>query len=490
MPTATMPEVQEGQRAISIFGLGHQQRSPFISTVDRVNAMVEMTENGRQQAAIVGMAGLEAVANVGGDPIRGFFMREGELTFYFVTLDRVTKVNLGGAQTTLGTLTTTTGPVWIADNGTQLFINDGAKAYVFNTSTQVFTEVADPDYPVQARGGTFLQSRFWVYTTVGALMGRVYGSDQGNGLSWDGLNFFTPEATPDGIVGVERWFNDLVVFGKSSIEWWTGVSVQVPGLLGFQPITGANVEVGLVGEQAYGMAGQRLLFLGRSRGQADMYEIDNYNVKNISPPGVDADIVIRANHATCVATGYTLSHHPIIQFTFRGTTTDDSATWAYDVSNNLWCRRVSYGQIYYRGLFAVTSAERIFISDAFTGIIYEMKDSVFTEGTAPLIFEVTSIHLLKEGDMLTCHAVQIDVETGLGVAGSNPQAIIQISKDGGHVWSSEAWTTMVGKTGEYRRRVRRRRIGAARDIAIRLRITDPVKRVVCGAYLILEPGLS
>lgn len=478
------------RKAISIFGLGPQQRSPYVSTVDRVNAVVEMTENGRQQAAIYGMPGMNITANIGSDPFRACFMREGELTIYFVALNKFKKYIVGGATTELGTIATNSGPAWISDNGTQLFVNDGTSAYIYNTSTLVWTQITDVDFVSGARGGTFLGGRFWVYITSGPSAGRVYASDQYDGLSWDGLNFFTPEAIPDGIMAVERWFNDLVVFGRSSVEWWSAVSVTLAGSLGYQPISGANTEVGLIGELAIGKSGQKMLFLGRSKGQAGVYEIENYSAKLVSTSAVADDIITRTGHATAVATGYMIGQHPIIQFSFRGTTSLDSITWAIDLSNGLWCKRQSYGKAYYRGLFAVTTVERIFMSDAFTGIIYEVLNSSYVEGSDPLIFELTSIHLLKEGDMLTIHNLQVDCETGLGAPGDNPQAIIQISKDGGHTWSSEAWVTMVGATGEYKRRVQRRRIGAARDIAIRFRITDPVKRVVTGAYISAEPGLS
>src|SRR5262249_49644181 len=156
----------------------------------------------------------------------------GELTFYYIIANRIDKYVLGGATTTLATLTTSSGAAWIADNGIQLFFNDGSTAYIYNTQTSTMTQITDPDFPVAARGGTYLQLRFWVYTldTV-----RFYGSDQLNGLAWDGLIFFNPEATPVGIMGVERWFNDLVVLGRTSIEWWSGPSTAVAGALGFQP---------------------------------------------------------------------------------------------------------------------------------------------------------------------------------------------------------------------------------------------------------------
>src|SRR3990172_11737658 len=109
-----------------------------------------------------------------------------------------------------------------------------------------------------------------------------------------------------------------------------------------------------------------------------------------------------------------------------------------------------------------------------------------------MIFQVTSIHMLKEGDQLSADSVQVDMETGLGTEegqGHNPQGMIQISKDGGHVWGEERFVS-IGKTGEYTRRAIRRRIGAARDIAIRLRVTDPVPRRIVGAYLKFSPGVS
>jgi hypothetical protein len=483
---------QDNRKAIAIFGLGSQQRSPFISTTKRINAVVEMTENGRQQAAIIGMPGLTSYITTGTRPARAFFIREGELTQYAVVDDIIYKLNANLAPEILGTFTTIEGPVWIADSGIELLFNDGVKAYIYNTMTLTFTQITDPSFPANARGGEFLQQRFWVYTTTGVEAGRVYGSDQLNGLSWDPLNFFTPEATPDGIVSITRWFNDLIVWGRTSIEWWTGNSVEIPGLLGFQPITGANTEVGLSGERAYGAVGQRLFFLGRVSGQAGIYEIVNYSAKKVSTPGVDADIVLRGNHTVSIGAGYMIGGHSIFQITFPGDSVQTAITWALDADSMLWCTRESYGKPYYRGLFVQSTLDRIFISDAFTGTFWEMSDASYSEGTDPLIFEVTSIHLLKEGDMLTVDNLQIDVETGLGLSvgqGSDPQGIIQISKDAGHTWGLERWVPL-GKIGEYKRRAARRRIGSARGIAIRFRITDPIPRKVTGAYLIMTAGLS
>lgn len=477
---------------IPIFGLGNQQRSPFISTIKRINCVVEMSENGRQQAALIGLGGLSSYISVGSTPARAIFVREGETNFYAVFEDTIYLLNPTAPAAVLGKLPTFDGPAWIADNGTQLLINDGKKAFIYDTTTMLLSQITDIDFPFEARGACFLAGRFWVYTVSGVLANRVYGSDQFNGLSWDSLNFFTPEATPDGITSVSRWYNNLVIWGSASIEFWAGISVQIPGLLGFQPITGANTQIGLVGERAYAAVGQRLFFLGRTNGQVSVYELKGYSAEPVSIPAIDADIATRTNHDISVATGYTISGHGIFQITFPSAVSQLAVTWALDIGSMIWIERQSYNQPYYRGLIAVSTLDRIFITDAFTGVIWEMSDIYQSEGADPLIFEVTSIHILKKGDKLSINSLQVDMETGLGIAsgqGDNPMGIVQISKDGGHVWGSESMIPL-GKIGNFRARAIRRRIGSARDIAVRFRITDPIPRRVCGAYLMMTPGLS
>lgn len=492
------PMAEQERKAIPIFGLGELQRSPFVSTVERINAVVEMTDDGRQQAAIFGLPGLTTLLDNGGSPARVLFMREGEDVFYTVQDDQVLSVTLAGTLTLLGVLGTTTGPVWIADNGVELLINDGVSPAIFNTATGVYAPITDIDYPTGALGATFHNSRFLVFVPTPnepdpTIEGRVYASDPFAGLLWDGLNFFTPESVPDGIADVVRWKNDVVVFGLSSIEFWNNSAIQlIAGALGYQPIAnGISTEVGLSAVRGWAAAGQQLFFLGRMRGQASVFEMMGYQPKQVSPPKLDADWASILTRSNAICTGYVVAGHPIFQITFP-LPTAGGQTWAYDTSTQLWCERKSINLPYYRGLFAVTSKDRVFMSGAFVGRIFLVSQQVFTEAEEDMIFQVTSKHLLKEGDQLAVDECWVDMETGLGTTegqGSNPQAMLQVSKDGGHVWGMERLVP-IGKTGKYTARATRRRIGAARDIAIRLRITDPVPRRVTGAYLKLTPGVS
>ena len=85
-------------------------------------------------------------------------------------------------------------------------------------------------------------------------------------------------------------------------------------------------------------------------------------------------------------------------------------------------------------------------------------------------------------------AVQINV--GLTAAAQvrrEPQVMLRYSNDGGFTWSSEKWRSL-GRKGKYENRARWNRLGEFRQRVLEISITDPVERVVMGAYAELERG--
>lgn len=84
------------------------------------------------------------------------------------------------------------------------------------------------------------------------------------------------------------------------------------------------------------------------------------------------------------------------------------------------------------------------------------------------------------------------MEAGVGLAsgqGSDPQAMLQWSDDGGFTWSNEMWAP-IGQMGERKRRVRWRRLGKSRDRVFKVTITDPVKVVIVGASVDVKAGAA
>jgi hypothetical protein len=58
--------------------------------------------------------------------------------------------------------------------------------------------------------------------------------------------------------------------------------------------------------------------------------------------------------------------------------------------------------------------------------------------------------------------------------------MLQISRDHGHTFGSEMWTTM-GAIGQYLQRAVWRRLGRQRDLVTKIRVSDSVKTVAVRA---------
>jgi hypothetical protein len=93
-----------------------------------------------------------------------------------------------------------------------------------------------------------------------------------------------------------------------------------------------------------------------------------------------------------------------------------------------------------------------------------------------------SRHVFDENP-ITVRELWLDMETGIGLeGGTEPQVMLQLSKDGGHSWGHERWCS-AGAIGEYSQRVVYRRLGASEDFVIKVRMTEPCKFAVMGAWM-------
>ncbi len=85
-------------------------------------------------------------------------------------------------------------------------------------------------------------------------------------------------------------------------------------------------------------------------------------------------------------------------------------------------------------------------------------------------------------------AVQIGIAfTAAAQVTRMPQVMLRYSDDAGLTWSSEKWRGL-GKVGQYGFRARWNRMGRFRQRVLELSISDPVERVIMGAYAKLERG--
>lgn len=126
------------------------------------------------------------------------------------------------------------------------------------------------------------------------------------------------------------------------------------------------------------------------------------------------------------------------------------------------------------------------IGDAFAGVIGQADFDTFQEYGNTMRALITSPPVHSDRKRVFVPRFEIDVETGVGLpecCGANPQWMMDISKDGGRNFGPLQVFRSMGRIGNYVARLRWLRLGQARQWIFRLQSTDPVRRVIIGAYL-------
>ena len=129
-----------------ILGSAYVARSVNVAASRMVNLFPEIVpEGGKEPAFLQRAPGLRLLASVGSGPIRGMWAFGDYM--YVVSGDKLCKVDTLYTVTVLGTVSGTSGPVSMVDNGTQLFVACNGPSYIYNTATHVFQRITDSDFP-------------------------------------------------------------------------------------------------------------------------------------------------------------------------------------------------------------------------------------------------------------------------------------------------------------------------------------------------------
>lgn len=115
---------------LSLFGISQVGKSLNVTAQDRLNCYLEVQPgDDRARVAIYGTPGLDLFTSFGDTPIRGIYQRTDFL--YVVHRGTFYEVNNAGVKTAKGTIGTTSGRVYMWDNGGQLMLTDGSAGYIY-----------------------------------------------------------------------------------------------------------------------------------------------------------------------------------------------------------------------------------------------------------------------------------------------------------------------------------------------------------------------
>lgn len=470
-----------------ILGSAYVARSVNAADARMVNLFPEIIPEGGKEPAFLNRApGLKFEVLVGDGPIRGMWVLGDNL--YVVSKDKLYKVSSTYAVTLLGTVFGTTGPVSMADNGTQLFIACNGPSYIYNSQTNVFAQITDPDFAgavtVAYLDGYFVfnepnSQKIWVTALL-------------DGTSVDPLDFASAEGSPDGVVGIIADHREIWVFGTNSVEvWYDSGNADFP----LSRIQGAFNELGCAAPYSIAKMDNGLFWLGKdARGQGIVYRANGYTGQRISTHAVEWQIQQYTDMSDAIGYTYQQDGHSFYVLIFPQANT----TWVYDVATQAWHERAGFAggeftrhrsncQAFFQG--------DVLVGDYENGNIYSFDLDDFSDNGSIQKW-LRSWRALPTGQnnlkRSAQHSLQLDLETGVGLnlgQGSDPQVVLRWSDDGGHTWSNEHWVS-IGKIGEFYRRAIWRRLGMTmkiRDRVYEVSGTDPVKIAIVGAELIVSP---
>jgi hypothetical protein len=469
-----------------ILGSTYVARSVNAADARMVNLFPEIVpEGGKEPAFLMRAPGLRLLATLGFGPIRGLWSYGGY--GYAVSGNSLYKIDSSYTSTLIGTIAGT-GPVSMADNGTQLFVAANGPSYIYNATTNAFQQITDPDFPGAVTVG-FLDGYF-VFNEPNSQ--KVWVTSLLDGLSVDPLDFASAEGSPDGLVALIVDHREAWLFGTNSVEvWYDAGNVAFP----LQRIQGAFNEIGCVAPYSVAKLDNSIFWLGAdARGRGIVYRANGYTGVRVSTHAIEWQIQQYGNLSDAIGYTYQQDGHSFYVLIFPTANT----TWVYDAATQAWHERAGWSNgsfTRHRSNCQMAFNSEVIVGDFENGNIYAFDLDDYSDN-GQIQKWLRSWRALPTGQnnlkRTAHHSLQLDVESGVGLnvgQGSDPEVMLRWSDDGGHTWSNYH-TAKIGKIGEYYRRVFWRRLGMTlklRDRVYELSMTDPVKTAIMGAELLLSP---
>ena len=402
-------------------------------------------------------------------PIRGMCAKDSIL--YVVSGQGLYQITLEGTCTQIGTLSGTTGRVWITDNSFHLIVVDPPAMYLHEYASGTTSPIGDPDFP-GASCADFLDG-YIVFAKPSSQ--QIYITAGYDATSIDALDFFSAEANPDGVVTLLVDHRELMLFGTETVEFWYNAGNSDFPLARVQ---GSTMEIGCGAAGTPATVDNSVMWLD-NRGM--VVRAAGYKPEIVSTRKLEREIASLSRTDDAYAFSYTHAGHSFYQLTFP---TGDR-TYCYDAATGTWHRRA-----YTEDLHACLASAyahfggRHFVGSREGGIVYELSSTAYDDAGHTITRQWECDLLDGEGRYVSIPSLYVDMTVGVGLEsgqGEDPQLSMIYSNDDGKTWSSEQWASF-GKIGDFSEKPIFYRLGAARKRRFRFSITDPNPVNVWGVH--------
>lgn len=301
------------------------------------------------------------------------------------------------------------------------------------------------------------------------------------------LSFASKDGAPDDLVSLIVDHREVYLLGEQSSEVWVDVGAQP---FPFQRIPGTSTQHGIVAKNSMARVGNSFAYVSRNiRGQGMVVQMNGYTPVRISTHAVE-NTLVNQYIDDAIAWTYQLEGHECYVVTFPTL----NLTWVYDVTTNMWHKWLYTNNLNqyerHRGNCCAVFQGKVLVGDYDNGQIYQLDPNNYTDNGQKVRRLRRCPHIVTDLQRQFFDELQIQFQPGVGLQagqGTNPQAMLRWSNDGGSTWSNEYWVG-IGKVGRYYNRAIWRRLGWSRDRIFEVVVTDPVKAVIVSANLKASAG--
>jgi len=401
---------------------------------------------------------------------------------YFVLDDSLVRLEANESTTTISGTIEGTGPVSMAENGTQLCILvPGGKGYIYTVAGGL-VEITDTDFTANGNpiAVTYVDGYFVFVTDTK----KIIVSNLNDGLAYNALDFGEPESDPDEAVAPAVLFNQLFIGGKTTFEAYSNI-----GGAAF-PFQRSNLfyQVGVVSESTLQQTPDSFVWIGNAKRQRPAVWMAKGNrPEKISTRGIE---ILLGDLTTDELEAVTSWSYGIDGQYFCGWNLPDT-TIVYDFTTGRWHERQSRISTGINDWRITASRQRnhivaygkIYVGDSQDNRLGRLDDNIYSEYGNLMFREFTTQPFMNNLSPFSVSSLELHMESGVG-GNTEAEVVMWQSKDGGRNYVAPR-TRSFGRRGEYNRRAIWRRLGRTdMTVSYKFRISDPVK--VTGIQLMAD----
>jgi hypothetical protein len=225
------------------------------------------------------------------------------------------------------------------------------------------------------------------YNFVMATNGRIYNSDLNSITAWQSTGFLSAQMYPDFGVGLARYKNQLVAFGKETVEFF-----HITDNINGSPLARTEqgfIRLGCASQYGYVQMEDTVAWCSATdRGGVSVYMLDGFQPKKISTAAVDSQLAVAGPNTLRINCLKVFGKTLILVHA-------NNLCFCYNIEDDIWCEWNSQVPLWHDITCTIGSAWRVYsISNLGTsGKIFTINPTALTyqdNGAAMTMYIQTS----------------------------------------------------------------------------------------------------